>query len=75
MALRTVTTRIYGPGGAHYSTHVVNSVDIQSDETTEEGIMRLIIEGMEIELIEMTGPKGIEEFPLTVEEDEGFRKE
>lgn len=75
MALRTVTIRVDGPGGAHYYTHVVNSVDIQSDETTEEGIRRLILEelSMRVELIEMSGPKGIEEFPLSLEEDERFR--
>ncbi len=59
-----------------YRTVVVNSVDIQSDESTEDGIIRLILEelGQSIELVEMSGPKGIEEFPLTIEQEERFRK-
>ncbi len=76
MALRTVTYRIDGPGGATYRNLVVNSVDIQSDEDTEEGLKRLILEELShrVELIEMSGPNGIEDFPLTPEQEERFRK-
>ncbi len=76
MTARSVTYKLDTRSGPVYRTTAVNSVDIQSDESTEDGLKRLIIEELSesLELIEMSGPNGIEEFPLTQKEEERFRK-